>query len=81
MRRSRKRYVQAISALMAALQDPVEVKSDETLYAVLLFCGYEVSLFSLLAMPTIHIRHIRAKDDSFVGSSEVILTFITDHYV
>lgn len=48
MQVSRKRYVQSISALKAAIRDPIEVKSDETLYAVLLLCGYEVSFISLL---------------------------------
>ncbi len=41
---SRKRYSQALSAMNAAIQDPVEVKSDDTLYAVLLLSGYEVRL-------------------------------------
>lgn len=40
---SRKRYVQAIKAIEQAIQDPVEVGNDQTLYAVLLLCGYEVS--------------------------------------
>lgn len=40
--RSRKRYLQSLLALNAAIQDPVQVKSDETLYAVLLLSGYEV---------------------------------------
>ena len=40
---SRKFYVQAISAVNIALRDPVEAITDETLYAVLLLCGYEVS--------------------------------------
>lgn len=40
---SRKYYVQAIIAINAALRDPVKARSDQTLYAVLLLCGYEVS--------------------------------------
>ncbi|KAH8814807.1 C6 zinc finger protein [Xylogone sp. PMI_703] len=47
MQVSRKRYVQPISALKAAIQDPIEVKSDENLYAVLLLCGYETIVFDL----------------------------------
>ncbi|KAG9232228.1 C6 zinc finger protein [Amylocarpus encephaloides] len=45
MRVSRKRYMQSISALKAAIRDPIEVKSDENLYAVLLLCGYETITF------------------------------------
>lgn len=45
---SRKRYVKAIAALKATIQHPVEVKSDDTLYAVLLLSGYEVSLPSIV---------------------------------
>jgi hypothetical protein len=41
---SRKQYVKAIKALGLAIKDPVEIKSDQTLYAVLLLCGFEVSL-------------------------------------
>jgi hypothetical protein len=41
---SRKRYVKAIRAVNAAIRDPLQVKSDNMLYAVLLLCGYEVSL-------------------------------------
>ncbi|RDL41612.1 uncharacterized protein BP5553_01591 [Venustampulla echinocandica] len=40
---SRRKYVQAIRAVEKAIRNPVEVKKDETLYAVLLLCGYEVS--------------------------------------
>jgi len=43
VRSSRKFYVQAISAVNTALRDPIEAKTDATLYAVLLLCGYEVS--------------------------------------
>lgn len=39
---SRKRYLQSLAALNAAIRDTVEVKSDQTLYAVLLLSGYEV---------------------------------------
>ncbi len=43
---SRKRYVQAIKAVRNALPDQQEATNDETLYAILLLCGYEVkSLF------------------------------------
>lgn len=45
---SRKFYGQAILAINAALKDTIEARSDETLYAVLLLCGYEVS-FPLIA--------------------------------
>ncbi|KAF4636114.1 hypothetical protein G7Y89_g1971 [Cudoniella acicularis] len=47
MQVSRKRYVQSISALKAAIRDPIEVKRDENLYAVLLLCGYETITFDL----------------------------------
>lgn len=43
---SRYRYVKAIKAVDMAIRDPLEVQSDQILYAVLLLCGYEVSLFS-----------------------------------
>lgn len=46
---SRKRYWQALAAMNAAIRDNVEVKSDETLYAVLLLSGYEVCLLQLLS--------------------------------
>ncbi|KAK1979189.1 C6 zinc finger protein [Colletotrichum cereale] len=39
----RKRYVEAIKAIGQAIQDPAEVVSDQTLYAVLLLCGYETT--------------------------------------
>ncbi|QPC74704.1 hypothetical protein HYE68_005456 [Fusarium pseudograminearum] len=39
---SGKSYTKALSALRAAIQDPNLPFSDETLYAVLLLCGYEV---------------------------------------
>lgn len=38
-----KRYSQALSALATSIADPIEAKSDETLYSVLLLSGYEVS--------------------------------------
>ncbi|KAF2188032.1 C6 zinc finger protein [Zopfia rhizophila CBS 207.26] len=38
---SRLRYVQAISALSAAIRDPNHAKDDQTLYAVLLLSGQE----------------------------------------
>ncbi|GKU08251.1 c6 zinc finger protein [Fusarium langsethiae] len=41
---SGKSYTKALSALRTALQDPKLPFSDETLYAVLLLCGYEVSI-------------------------------------
>jgi hypothetical protein len=40
---ARERYVAAIKAAERAIGDPIEVKSDETLYAVLQLCGFEVS--------------------------------------
>ncbi|KAH7127954.1 C6 zinc finger protein [Dactylonectria estremocensis] len=42
---SRKRYGKAIKALKVALQDPVEVSSDQTLYAILLLSGYETTVW------------------------------------
>jgi hypothetical protein len=44
--KSRKCYVRAIKALKIAIQDFNEAGTDETLYAVLLLCGYEVCLCS-----------------------------------
>jgi hypothetical protein len=44
---SRTRYSQSLSAMKAAIRDPVEVKSDETLYTVLLLSGYEVRLLQV----------------------------------
>jgi hypothetical protein len=41
---SRERYVQAINAVGKAIHDPIEAGNDQTLYAVLLLSGYEVSL-------------------------------------
>lgn len=41
---SRLRYLQSLLAMNTAIQDPVKVKSDDTLYAVLLLSGYEVRL-------------------------------------
>jgi hypothetical protein len=41
---SRTRYSQSLLAMKAAIRDPVEVKSDGTLYTVLLLSGYEVRL-------------------------------------
>jgi hypothetical protein len=40
---SRKKYIQAIKAIGNAIQDPIKVENDQTLYAVLLLSGYEVS--------------------------------------
>ncbi|UZP32467.1 hypothetical protein NXS19_000283 [Fusarium pseudograminearum] len=41
---SGKSYTKALSALRAAIQDPNLPFSDETLYAVLLLCGYETKM-------------------------------------
>lgn len=41
--RSRELYGQAISALSSAIRNPTQVKSDQTLYAVLLLSGHQVS--------------------------------------
>lgn len=38
---ARKSYLTAVSAVSTALQDPCKAVEDETLYAVLLLCGYE----------------------------------------
>jgi hypothetical protein len=46
-RLSRTRYSQSLLAMKAAIRDPVEVKSDGTLYTVLLLSGYEVRLLQL----------------------------------
>ena len=42
---SRQRYVLAIKAAEEAIQDPLQFKTNETLYAVLLLCGFEVRSF------------------------------------
>lgn len=42
VRIARKNYVGAIHALKTAIENPKKAKTDETLYAVLLLCGYEV---------------------------------------
>lgn len=42
---SRKRYVKAIEAIRTDLQDVREAGTDQTLYAVLLLCGYEVGSY------------------------------------
>jgi hypothetical protein len=44
---SRERYIMAVKAAEAAIQDPVEVRTDQTLYAILLLCGFEVRLLYL----------------------------------
>ena len=41
---SRKYYSQALFTLQDAIQNPIQAKHDDTLYAVLLLSGYEVSL-------------------------------------
>jgi hypothetical protein len=46
-RLSRTRFSQSLLAMKAAIRDPVEVKSDGTLYTVLLLSGYEVRLLQL----------------------------------
>ncbi|CAH0046140.1 unnamed protein product [Clonostachys solani] len=40
-RTASKKYDAALIAIQHAIQDPIQVKTDETLYAVLLLCGYE----------------------------------------
>ncbi|KAH7377995.1 C6 zinc finger protein [Cadophora sp. MPI-SDFR-AT-0126] len=45
-----KRYAQALAALGEAVRDPVESRSDETLYAVLLLSGYETITFNSEAL-------------------------------
>lgn len=42
---ARKRYNAALIAIQRAIQDPIQAKADETLYAVLLLCGYEVRVW------------------------------------
>jgi hypothetical protein len=39
---SRERYVTAVKAVEMAIRDPVEFKTDQTLYAILLLSGFEV---------------------------------------
>jgi hypothetical protein len=39
----RKRYIEAVNATRSAIQDPIEMTNDHTIYAILLLCGYEVS--------------------------------------
>ncbi|KAL5319376.1 hypothetical protein ACEPPN_012427 [Leptodophora sp. 'Broadleaf-Isolate-01'] len=46
-----KRYSQALSALATSIADPIEAKSDETLYSVLLLSGYETIAFNPEALP------------------------------
>ncbi|KAG4428902.1 hypothetical protein IFR05_015616 [Cadophora sp. M221] len=45
-----KRYSQALSALATSIADPIQAKSDETLYAVLLLSGYETITFNSEAL-------------------------------
>ncbi|KAE9363957.1 hypothetical protein N431DRAFT_550626 [Stipitochalara longipes BDJ] len=47
---SRRRYSQSLAAMNAAIRDPVKVKSDDTLYAVLLLSGYETITFDSEAL-------------------------------
>jgi hypothetical protein len=44
---SRGRYALAVKAVEKAIRDPVEVKADQTLYAILLLCGFEVRILLL----------------------------------
>ena len=44
---SRERYVLAVKAVEKAIRDPVEVKADQTLYAILLLSGFEVRILFL----------------------------------
>ncbi|KAL2067745.1 hypothetical protein VTL71DRAFT_15841 [Oculimacula yallundae] len=44
-------YTRALSALAASIRDPIEAKSDETLYAALLLEGYETMTFNQKALP------------------------------
>jgi hypothetical protein len=47
---SRKPYMQAIRAVRKSIRNPAEIKSDQTLYAILLLCGYEVSSFTFTTL-------------------------------
>lgn len=49
-RLSRKRYIQATRAVRLALQDVQGVEDDQTLYAILLLCGYEVGTWISLEL-------------------------------
>jgi hypothetical protein len=74
---ARKRYVEAIRSTKRALQDPCELRSDETLYAILLLSGYEVGYSGKtnsdpLADTKFNIytdHHSRIKNTPLVGSS------------
>ena len=61
-RHAQKLYTQAISAMNLALQDSKEAIADETLYAVLLLCGYETITCGskLLAGWTAHVSGVAA---------------------
>jgi len=65
---SRKRYIQATRAVRNALQDLPEAGDDQTLYAILLLCGYEVG--SLLFTRS-----------SYICMMMPQLTTIRDYYV
>lgn len=59
---SRKRYVQATRAVRFALQNAQEAGDDQTLYAILLLCGYEVRLYPLLDGAAIHVLEYALAD-------------------
>ena len=66
MRVSRIRYSQSIAALKSAIVDLVKIKSDETLYTVLLLSGYEVSFDS---------------PNALFAWKDLCLMFATDNFV
>ena len=61
--KSRNKYVQAIRAVEKAIRNPIELKSDLTLYAVLLLGGYEVSFRKLPEPSVLNYADCRSEDD------------------
>ena len=62
--RSSELYGQAISALNSAIRDPNQVKNDQTLYAVLLLSGHQVSFPSIVfrsLRPFTLLKHILSR--------------------
>lgn len=61
---AKERYVQATRAVRTALYDAREAMSDQTLYAVLLLCGYEVSFIPSVAYSN---PQLTTTQDHYVG--------------
>ena len=67
-RLSRKRYIQATRAVRLALQGVQGVEDDQTLYAILLLCGYEVCPWTPLELLSIRgMSQLTAARDYHVG--------------